>query len=267
MTAFAATTQFTVENVVNAVIVLIGAYLLARAVSAVLSGVADRLAEHRFRVTLLIPLVKFALYGGAVWVVVRLLFELSTTQLIAFSGLLGAALGLGLKDFMADIVGGVVLVLEQPYQVGDMVSVGDHYGEVTDIGIRSTRLVTPDDTAVVVPNFHFLNRSITNANTGDAEMLVVVEFYVDPDADVTGARDVVEDALVTSPYVYVDDAHPVSVVVEDELYYRTIAGKAYVSDLRDEHRFRSDVSERVLEEFAARGIESPKVAAGGAEWA
>lgn len=250
--------QFTVENVVNAALVLVAAYLLARAVSYLLATVADRLTAHRFRVTLLIPLVKFGLYAGAIWIIVGLLFRLDTTQLIAFSGLLGAAIGLGLKDFLADVVGGLVLVLEQPYRIGDKVSVGDHYGEVTDIGIRSTTIVTPNDTAVVVPNFHLLNRSIANANTSDAEMLVVVEFYIAPDADVTEARSVVEDALVTSPFVYVDDDHPFTVLVEDDLYYRTVTGKAYVNDLRDEHRFKSDVTERVLDEFAARGIESPR---------
>jgi len=260
----ASTTPFAPANLLNAAGVLVGAYLVARVAGVVLTAAAERLAEHRFRVTTLVPLVKFVVYGAALWVVVRLLFDLGTTQLVAFSGLLGAALGLGLKDFLADIVGGLVLVVEQPYQVGDKVGVGDHYGEVTDIGIRSTTLVTPDDTAVVVPNFHFLNRSIANANTSDAEMLVVVEFFVDPDADVGEARDVVADALVTSPYVYVDDDHPFTVVVEDELYYRTLRGKAYVGDLRDEFRFKSDVTERVLDEFADRGIESPKVAAGGA---
>lgn len=264
-TLLQSSTPFSPANVLNALVVLVGSYVIARVASAVLEAVADRLADQRFRVTLLIPLVKFGLYGAAIWVVVRLLFDLNTTQLVAFSGILGAAIGLGLKDFLADVVGGIVIVLEQPYQVGDKVSVGDHYGEVTDIGIRSTRLVTPNDTAVVVPNFHLLNRSIANANTSDAEMLVAIEFYVDPDADVTEARDVVEDALVTSPYVYVDDAHPTRVEIEDELYYRTVTGKAYVSDLRDEQRFTSDVSERVLAEFAARGIESPKVAAGGAD--
>jgi small-conductance mechanosensitive channel len=247
-------------SVFNAVLVLVGSYLLARALSYTLTTVADRLADQRFRVTMVIPLLKFLIYGSALWIIIKLLFNLTTTQLAAFAGLLGAAIGLGLKDFLADIVGGLIVVLEQPYQVGDKVSVGDHYGEVVDIGIRSTTLVTPNDTAVVVPNFHFLNRSIANANTSDAEMLVVVEFYVAPDTDVDEAREVIEDAMVTSPYVYVDEAHPFTVVVEDELYYRTLRGKAYVSDLRDEHQFKSDVTERVLDEYAARGIESPKMA-------
>ena len=263
----AAGTQFTVENLVNAVVVVVVAYVLARVLSLVLSTLADRLARQRFRVMFLIPVVKFVIYAGAAYLVLAFLFELTQTQLIAFAGLFGAALGLGLKDLLADVVGGIVLVLEQPFQVGDKVTLDEYYGEVVDIGVRSTTLVTPDDTLVAVPNFVLFDKAVANANTSDAEMLVVVEFYVDPAADVGRAVDIVEDALVTSPYVYVSEATPATVTVADDLYYRTLRGKAYVHDLRSEVAFKSDVSERVLDAFDSEGIQSPKVPASADETA
>lgn len=250
-------------TLVSALLVLVAAYAVGRILSAGLTAVADRLAQHRFRVTLLIPLLKFAVYGAALYLVVSTLFELTGTQLVAFSGLLGAAIGLGLKDLLADIVGGLILVVEQPYQVGDKVAIGDHYGEITDIGLRSTRLMTPNDTVVVVPNFSFLNDAVANANDSAAEMLVVVEFYIDVDADADRAREIVEDALLTSPYVQVSPEHRYTVLVSDDHYYRTLTGKAYVNDLRNEYPFKTDVTERVLDAFAREGIESPKVPAGG----
>jgi len=259
---FFGTGQFTSGSVAYAVLVLVAAYLLAKTVSYLLSVAADRVTQHRFRVTTLIPIAKLAIYGGAVSVVAGPLFRLRAAQLVAFAGLLGAALGLGLKDFLADIVGGLVVVFEKPYQVGDKVTLGEHYGEIIDIGLRSTRLVTPNDTVVVVPNFFFFNDSIANANAGNAEMLVTVEFYVAPDADADRAARAVEDALVTSPYVYVDDDHPYDVVLEDDLYYRTVRGRAYVNDLRNELPFRTDVSRRVLAEYDRIGIDSPKMAPG-----
>lgn len=248
--------------VLQALTVLVVAYLVARLITAVLSALADRLVAERFHVTVLIPVVNFAVYGAALYLIAGTLFDLSTTQIIAFSGLLGAALGLGLKDLLADIVGGLVLVAEQPYRIGDKVSVGDHYGEVTNIGIRSTELVTPTDTLVSVPNYLFLDEAVANANAGKAEMLVVVEFHVATDADVAVARRVVREALVTSQYVYVTDDHPVTVFVEDDLHYRTLRGRAYVNDLRNEFEFKSDVTERVLAAFEERGIESPRVPGG-----
>lgn len=93
-------------------------------------------------------------------------------------------------------------------------------------------------------------------------MLVVVEFYIATDADVTTARRVVEDALVTSQYVLVTDDNPVTVLVEDDLHYRTIRGKASVNDLRTEFVFKSDVTERALAAFEDHGIESPRVPGG-----
>lgn len=249
-------------TLLKAVTVLLLAYLLARLTSYLLTTAADRLATHRFRVTLLVPIAKLAIYGAGAWVVIRLLFDLSTTQLVAFSGLLGAAPGLGLKDLVADLLGGLVLVAEQPYQIGDKVSIDDYYGEVVDIGVRSTTLVTPGDTLVTVPNYLFFDESIANANAGNAEMLVTVEFFVDPETDVEHAREIVEEALITSPYVYVTDDLPAEVLVEDDLYYRTLTGRAYVTDLRKELHFRSDVTRRVLDRFSEAGIRSPKVPAG-----
>lgn len=87
---------------------------------------------------------------------------------------------------------------------------------------------------------------------------VVVECYIDVDADTDSA----EDAPATSPYVIISDAHPYTVRVKDNQYYRTLRGKGYVNDLRSEQAFKSDVTERVLDAFAADGIESPKVPAG-----
>ena len=250
--------EFTYRSLLNAVVFLGVAYV-ARVVDLLLNRVADRLVQHRFRVALLIPVAKFRIYGAAVYVVVEVLFDLNQTQLIAFTGFLGAALGLELKDPLADIVGGIVLVLEQLSQVGDTVSLGEHYGEITNIGVRSTTLQTPQDDLVVVPNFTLFNEAVVNTSTGDAEILVVVGFIVAVDADIDRATDIVEDALATSPYVYVSDERPIAVDIEDGRHYRTLRGKAYVDDLRNGVPFRTDVSERVVDTFNREGIESPRV--------
>lgn len=246
-------------DVLNTVLLLGIAYVLATAADLLLTRAADRLVQHRFRVALFIPVVKFLIYGVALYFVITTLFGFNQTQLIAFAGFMGAALGLGLKDLLADVVGGIVLVLEQPFQVGDKVSLGDHYGEIANIGVRSTTLRTPRDDLVVVPNFTLFNEAVVNSSTGDARMMVVVEFFIDADAEVGRATDIVEEALITSPYVYVSDEAPASVTVEDDLNYRTIRGRAYVNDLRNETPFKTEVSERVVATFRREGIESPPV--------
>lgn len=243
----------------GAVAILVTAYVLARVVTFALSELAERSTRRRITVQMFIPLTKFLVYGTAVYLVLGPLLQLSPAQLLALSGLIGAAIGFGVKDLLAGIVGGLVVVFEKPYQVGDKVTIGDHYGEVTGISLRSTTLTTPDDTAVVVPNDALFTENVANANAGRPEMMVVVEVAVAPEADIDRATSIVEDAIVTSQFVYVDDDHPVSVLVEDRVYYRTIRGKAYVADLRDEFSFASDVTERTLAAFDDSDIDTPHV--------
>jgi small-conductance mechanosensitive channel len=196
---------------------------------------------------MLIPITKLLVYGGTTYYVLGPLLQLSPEQLLAVSGLVGAALGLGVKDLFAAVVGGLVVVLERPYQVGDKVEMDGHYGEVTDIGLRSTRLVTPDDTAVAVPN------------DGAPEMQVAVDLHVHPEADYETAARIVEEALVTSRYVHLADGRPHTVLVRDGPAYRTVRGKAYVNDLREEFVFESDVTRRALAGFERAGIDPPAV--------
>lgn len=246
-----------VPTIVSVVTVLVGAYVLARVLVVVLSAAAERSPSRRITIKMFLPLVKLLVYGVALYVVVVPLFEVTSTQLLAVSGLIGAALGFGLQDLVSALFAGFVVVTERPYQVGDKVTLDDHYGEVVDIGLRATTLERPDDTAVVVPNDTIFSDSVANANTGSPEMLVTVDLAITPDADESEAVSIVEEALVTSPYVYVDETHPVRILVSDQISYRRIRGRAYVADLRDEQQFASDVTVRALAAFDRAGIDTP----------
>ncbi|MDZ7687469.1 MAG: mechanosensitive ion channel family protein [Halobacteriales archaeon] len=248
-------------TVVGAFITLAAAYVLARAVTYALTRLSERSVKRRTMVKMFIPITRSVIYAAALYYVLGPLFDLTSGQLLAFSGVFGAVLGLGVKELFANIVAGIVLVFESPYRIGDKVEFGDYYGEVTDIGIRSTKLVTPDDSLVTVPNYLVFTNSVSNANDGSAEMMVVPEFHVSADTDLDRAVSIVRDGLKTSRYVRLSYDHGVYVRVEDRRGYRTLRGKAYVNDVRNEQAFRTDVTERVLAKFEEEGIESPDVSA------
>lgn len=248
-------------TVVAAVVTFAVAHLLARAASVALMRLSERSVKLRTTVKLFIPVTKFIIYTAAVFYVLGSLFSLTSGQLLAFSGVFGAVLGLGVKELFANVVAGIVMVFESPYRIGDKVEFGDYYGEVTDMGMRSTRLTTPDDDLVTVPNYLVFTESVSNANDGSAEMQVSVEFHVAADADIDRAADIVREGLKTSRYVYLSEDHSVSVLTEDRRGYRTLRGKAYINDVRNEEEFCSDVTERVLAKFDDEGIESPDVGA------
>jgi Small-conductance mechanosensitive channel len=217
-------------TILSILITLGVAYILATVVDRLLQALADRLAAERFRVLLLIPVLKVGIYGLAAYGIVSLTVDPSAEQLLAFSGLFGAALGFGFKELFTDVLGGLSILFERPYRMGDKIAIGEHYGEVVAIGLRSTQLVTPNDNLVTIPNDAYFSESIANATAGNAEMLVTIEFHVAAAADPTTATQLVEEAIITSPYVYVTDNHPAEVHLADNRSYFTLTGKAYVND-------------------------------------
>jgi Small-conductance mechanosensitive channel len=243
------------------------AYIVARAAAVVLRNASELTVEHRIAIKSFIPVTRFAVYVVAVVVVVGPLFELTTSQLLAFSGALGAVLGLGIQNLFANVVGGFVVVFQRPYRPGDKIQIGEHYGEVTDVGIGSTTLLTVDDDEVLVPNYKFFTESVANANAGDAELMVVPEVYIAHGADIERGREILRDVMRSSRYVYVSDDHPLVVRVDHDPAYVTLRGRAYVNDVRREFAFESAVTRRTLAALDEEGIErpDPAIAPGGAE--
>lgn len=245
--------------VLNALLILVIAYLLIRAITFILVWFSERVGQYRIAVKMVIPLLKFSIYGIALYFILSDILELSSEQLVIFGGLLGAAIGFGLKDLFADVIGGIAITLEKPYQVGDKIRMGDYYGEVSDIGVRSTRLVTPDDALVSAPNYLVFTQAVASANAGSPEMMVVIDLFIDHGSDAVLAIRLLKEAVVTSKYVYVSRKRPFTVLLKDYPFYKRIRAKAYVNDLRYEFEFESDVTRRAWGEFTRRGIRAPEV--------
>jgi small-conductance mechanosensitive channel len=245
--------------ILRSILIILLAYLLARAIAYLLTLISERAAEYRITVKMAIPLLKFSIYGIALYYVLRAVLNLSSTQLVAFSGLLGAAIGFGLKDLFADVIGGLFLVFEKPYQIGDKVKIGGYYGEVSDIGIRATRLITPDDSMVSVPNYLMFSQAVASANAGSPEMMVVIDLFIAPESEAEVALEILQEAVITSKYVYISKKRPFTVLLEDYPFYRRLRAKAYVYDLRYEFEFMSEVTRRAWQELTKRGVKAPNV--------
>ncbi len=246
-------------TITAAVLTFAVAYVLARLSATVLSVASEQTVRHRITIKTLVPLVRVTIYFIAVLIVFGLIFDLDSTQLVAFSGLLGAVLGLGVQDLFANVVGGVIIIFERPFHPGDMIEFGEHYGEVTGIGIRSTRLVTNDDDEISVPNHKLFTESLANANSGQPELMAVPELHLSEEADIEAATTILRDALRSSPYLYASEDCPIVVRVNQQPAYITLRGRAYVNDVRHEFAFQSDVTERTLAAFTEAGIETASV--------
>ncbi len=84
------------------------------------------------------------------------------TSIITVIGSCGLAVGLALQGSLANIAGGLVLLLVKPFKVGDFIATGDISGTVTEIGIFNTKVRTIDNRMIIVPNSTISNATVTN---------------------------------------------------------------------------------------------------------
>ncbi|TAJ43841.1 mechanosensitive ion channel family protein [Methanofollis fontis] len=239
-------------------IIVVAAYAIVKITVYLFGLFAERMGQRRLLVATLIPLIKVIVYSVAAYLVVVAVIEPTLSELVAFAGLFGAVLGFGVKDLFADIVGGLIITFEKPFQIGDKISVSGQYGEVTDIGLRSVRVTTPDDNQVTLPNYRIVSEATSSANAGNTAMMVVTDLYIDPGADAEKAVLILRDAVVTSPYVFISDDCPYTLLVQVSPWYVRLRAKAYVSDLRYEFEFRSDIVRRARIEFGRQDIPAPR---------
>ena len=246
------------EVVLQIIVLAVVSYIFVRIVVSILFRLSERFESHRVHIRMIAPLFKMVVYLIAIYYIASYVLALSSNQLVAFSALTGAIIGFGLKDLFADVVGGIVIMLESTYHVGDQIRMGDYYGEVIDIGLRSTQLRTPDDNIVSVPNNLIFIESVASGNYGKSEMMVITDMFIDPQSDAYLAMKISEEAAFTSKYIFLDDKHGVTVLLNEFPSHLRVRIKAYVNDLRYEFEFRSDITRRSWKAFAQHGIKAPE---------
>ena len=77
-------------------------------------------------------------------------------------GIAGVALGFAAQDSIANVIAGFLIFIDKPFKVDDWVHVSEHYGRVTEITLRSTRIRTPQNTFVVIPNKQIIDQVLVN---------------------------------------------------------------------------------------------------------
>jgi len=247
-------TRISLTHILYALLILVATYVLVRVSTAITHALAERAPRARFFFLMGTPVIRFVLWLGS-GLVILAIFSPSRETLFAILASVGIALGLGAQDLVKNLIGGLIILVDRPYQLGDRVKIGDAYGEIDHIGLRSTKLITPDDTRVTIPNSEILNGTVWNANSGVPTCQVVTDLYLPHDTDPIEALEIGYEAAYSSPYILL--SKPVVVLLQDGFQrapFLRLRVKAYVYDHRFEPHFQSDITVRAKAEFLKRGM-------------
>jgi small-conductance mechanosensitive channel len=118
---------------------------------------------------------------------------------LASSAVLGLAVGFAARSVLANFVAGVMIAVNQPVRLGDRVSVGDADGVVEDIGLTYTRLRTPDNRRVLIPNEELANSRVTNHTLIDPVSLAQAKILVPTTADPARVKEILAEQAGLAP--------------------------------------------------------------------
>jgi small-conductance mechanosensitive channel len=245
----------------TALLILLVTWFIVQLLHQLGEKLGDRMVQRRLAISQLITIARFLVYIAAFAATVSAVFVLNREMLLALGGTIAVTVGFALKDLTASVIAGITLLVDKPFQVGDRVTFNGYYGEIVTIGLRSVRLVTLDDNLVTIPNNKFLNDIVSSGNAGELNMLIQQDFYIGIDQDLATAKRIAAEAITSSPYAFLDKPWAVLVneVVHEQHFALRLRTKVYVMDVRHEKVLESDITERIVQGFAAAGIERPYI--------
>lgn len=181
------------------------------------------------------------------------------TVLSVFGGALGVGLGFGLQKIASNYVSGFIILLDRSIRIGDMVTVDNKYGQVTQINTRYTLLRALDGTESIIPNELLISQTVVNHSLSKPDIRVFLPIQVSYETDLDKARELMIAAALNHPRVMKDgDEMP-------KVYLREFADSGinlelavWIRDAEDgQLSLRSDLYWAIWQSFRNEGIEIP----------
>ncbi|MBW1989955.1 MAG: mechanosensitive ion channel family protein [Deltaproteobacteria bacterium] len=203
----------------------------------------------------------FLIYIGAAVFALDLL-GINVMPIVAGAGIAGIAVGFAAKDTLSNLIAGVLLLVDRPFEEGDRIEVWSAprgsatWGDVVSIGLRATKIRTTDNIIVVIPNNEIMTRDIINYTWGDQSIRVRVNIGVAYDTDIAKAKRIVEGVARTCEWVQ-DKPAPQVVVRNFGESSVDLQARLWIRDARKRMATISYITDQVKARFDQEGVEIP----------
>ncbi|MDX1434562.1 MAG: mechanosensitive ion channel [Gammaproteobacteria bacterium] len=239
------------------VIAAIIIFLLGRWIARALARVAGRAMSRAGTDEMLVKFVQGLVYAALLaFVILAALNQLGiqTTSFIAVIGAAGLAIGLALQGSLSNFAAGVMLIIFRPFKVGDFIEAAGTSGVVEEIMIFSTKLKSPDNKQLYVPNGAILSGIITNYSAKEQRRVDLV-FGCGYGDDIKKAKSLLEEIVRSNPLVLSDPAPVVAVLELGESSVNFVVRPwVKTSDYWDAH---FQITETVKQRFDEQGLSIP----------
>jgi small-conductance mechanosensitive channel len=178
-------------------------------------------------------------------------------KLAIIFGALGVGIGFGLQNIVLNLVSGIILAIEKPMEIGDVVELGNKTGTVKEIGFRSSQITTFEGSVVIVPNGdfisqHLINWTHSNNNSRRVDVIVGVKYG----SNLEQVKKIIGDIITGNPDV---SKYPAPNILIHEFANSSVNIRVlfWTSDYDKWVALKSNIYQEIYESFAANNIEIP----------
>jgi small conductance mechanosensitive channel len=179
----------------------------------------------------------------------------NTAALVTSLGIAGLTIGFAAQDALSNLISSILIFVDRPFVIGDLVEIEEHYGRVEQITLRSTRIVTSDGKMLAVPNSEIINK-IVASYTNFPHMRLDIDVTVGVSEDLERVRRILLDAVQYDPdYLVVPPARVVVTALND--YNVAVELQAWIKNERLHVEKRFELREKVFSALSHAGVEMP----------
>ena len=190
------------------------------------------------------------------------LLGINVMPFVAGAGVLGIAIGFAAKDTLSNLIAGVLLIIDRPFEIGDRIEVwtapvgSSTWGDVIDIGIRATKIKTTDNIVIIIPNNEIMKRDIINYTIISSKIRVRINIGVAYDADLPKAKKIILDIADAIEWIAKEPKPKVVIRFFGESSV-DLQVRVWIKNARKRMDTISEVTDKVKEAFDQHGIEIP----------
>lgn len=251
-----------VDSVLFTLAVIVGASILWRVSNAFIQWYTHNIAVRtstRFDdefAPLIGKVIKAIIFFIAAIVILDY-FGINVNSLVVSLGVGSLAVALAAKDTLANIIAGVLIMVDRPFRVGDRILLASgEKGDVYDIGLRSTKILTFDNTLIIVPNANIVNEKLTNLTYPDPMIRVRIDVGVAYGTDLEKVKQLMINVCKEHQEV-LEKPEPQSWFIEFGDSSLNLAVMCRVADYGQQWRIGEEIRMKINKRFEEEGIEIP----------
>ena len=245
-------TSFTVGNILVFVGIVFATIQLQKYVGYFFGETDDEFSVEADRKGSWMVAIRLAILGVGLFLA-TLASGLPVDKIAIVLGALGVGIGLGLQNIINNLVSGVILIFERPFQVGDYIEVKGQTGRVKDIGIRASKLISQAGSEIILPNGDLLSNHVINWTLSNNHIRTELALNLAPDIDLTEARRLISEEILSNP----NTLHKVA----PEILLNNVTTTGYdlkalfwINNIRQEQALKSELLAGIYQRLTQAGI-------------